>query len=115
MARRMAESFVPLIEQVLKADNPEKAADKAGKIFKGALLALARKAEKIKGKRDPKFPEVALLIRLAQMFFEHDRERPRKSLLKYHMQILGYSFKGKDVAGNWRDLFLSAGLDKLPE
>jgi hypothetical protein len=114
-AKRLAESFVPLIEEVLRANDEEEAnevAERAGKSLKTAILTLRRKVKK---KSSQKFPAAALLIRLAQGSFQYTQKRPRKSELQNEMERLGYPFNGKDSTGKWRALFQIVELDKLPE
>ena len=108
-AARMAESFVPLIEDLLNSDDPEKAAEKAGASFRDAVLALARQAFKISDGRSTHVQEEA------KGQFQYRRERPTKSLLKERLGFIGYAIKGKDSAKRWEERFEKAGLESLPD
>jgi len=115
-AKKMAETFMPLIEEALKADNTDQAttaADRAGNKLKGAILTLRRKMERKQSEK--RFPAKVLLIRLAEGSFQYSKVRPRKSELQQNMEMLGYTFGGKDSAGKWRELFETSKLENLPE
>ena len=116
IAKRMAESFVPLIEEALNSDDPQCAAENAGKSFRDAVLALARQAGKIKdGRARFSVKAEAVLIWVAQGQFEYRRERPTKSMLKERLELIGYGIKGKDSAKRWEVRFENAGLENLPD
>ena len=114
-AKRMAESFVPLIESVLNSSDPKEEAEKAGAKFRDALLALARSADKIKDGRSSHVKAEAVLIWVARGQFEYRRERPTKSMLKERLELIGYGIKGKDSAKRWEVRFENAGLENLPD
>ena len=107
---------MPLIEEALKADNTDQAttaADRAGNKLKGAILTLRRMMERKQSEK--RFPAKVLLIRLAEGSFQYSKVRPRKSELQQNMEMLGYTFGGKDSAGKWRELFETSKLENLPE
>lgn len=103
------------VDDVLKSTSPEDAAEKAGRKFTNAILALARQAGKIEDKRSSKAVSAeAVLIWEAQGNFQYYRKRPTKSDLRRRLELIGFDIKGNDIKRRWEERFRAAALDKLP-
>ena len=116
LARALSETLGPAIKNVLESQDIEGGADGVSKMFRDAVLALAREDGKIKdGRAKLSIPSVAILIIEAQGIFQHLHARPTKSFLRERLEMIGYGIKGKDASARWRERFEQACLDKLPE
>jgi hypothetical protein len=117
LARELTMALCPLVEAALRSENPEGEAEKAGKSFRDAVLALSRDAgiAKRDGRAKMGIPAEAVLIWEAQGAFQHHLVPPKKSYLRKRLERIGYSISGKDAKKRWDDRFERAALSGLPE
>ena len=116
LAQEVGKVLGSAMSKVLRSSNCANEADKIGKKFRDAVLAVARCAGKIPDKRSKKKAgAIAVLIWEAQGQFQHKRIRPKKSHLIERLEAIGYGIKGKDAKKRWEIRFISAGLDRLPD
>jgi hypothetical protein len=114
----MSDFLVPELEKAYSLKNPEalkKAARNIGTMVEDAVLANLRRDGLIPDGRATHLPAPAVMIWVAQSQFVDTKKRPTKSYVKRRMEEIGYTINGKDSAARWRERFMKAALDELPE
>ena len=116
LASALARAFAPAIEKAISAPDINEEVDKVSKMFRDALLALARERGRLKDNRAKRGIAVeVILIWEAQAAFVQTRKRPRKCYLRERLEALGFSPAKKKARADWEQWFQRASLDELPE
>jgi hypothetical protein len=121
LAKARRDTDPPVASHVFSPQEQRKKAECAAQDFviatRNALRALINWKFPLPDRRSIQ-PDGVSLVWIAQLtakqIFRRTLERPTQKQIREAMERAGYGFQGNDVEQRWADLFVAAGLDRIP-